>query len=319
MAAIDAGTNTFRLLVADGPEAVLTPSCKMQEIPRLGEGFAAGGGRLQEAAMERGLAVMARFAARLDACRPDRIRAVATSVVREAGNGADFTTRVRRETGIPLEIISGAEEAALTALGVWRGLPRREEGPLFLFDIGGGSTEFTSIAAGGEIRFSRSYPFGVVKLTEKFLACEPPTAAAAAALTATVDDSLDELFRDLQAAGLGPRVEGTLVGSAGTMTTFAAVDQGLVVYDPLRVNGYELSRERLAVLHERLWRLPRRERADVPGLEPGRADVILAGGLIALRLMERLHFSRVVVSDSALLEGIAFSLYGERRLEPVCR
>jgi len=317
VAAIDAGTNTFRLLVADSPETVLAPRCKEQEIPRLGEGFAPHG-RLQEAAMARGLAVMARFAARLAACRPLRVRAVATSVVREAANGGEFIARVRRETGIPLEVIDGEEEASLTALGVWRSLPPTG-GPLFLFDIGGGSTEFTYLAADGRRCFSRSCPFGVVKLTEQYLVDDPPAAAAARQLTAAVDLYLDQLFSSLAAAGLYPFArEVTLVGSAGTMTTFAAVDQELAVYEPARVHGCRLSRERLAVLHERLWRLPRPARARVPGLEPGRADVILAGGLIALRIMDRAGFSRVTVSDCSLLEGIAFSLFGAGEPPSAC-
>ena len=317
VAAIDAGTNTFRLLIADSPAAVLKPLCKEQEITRLGQGFEPRARLLNELAMDRSLAVMKRFATFLAAYQPAKIRAVATSVVREAENGGEFLARVRRQTGIPLEIITGQQEAVLTAFGVQHGLALGEQ-PFFLFDIGGGSTEFVYFDVEQQIRFCQSYPLGVVKLTEKYLIGDPPADDAARKLLIEVDSYIDIMLNSLRHLELYPFPEATmLVGSAGTMTTFAAIDQKLVQYDARLINGYELKREQLAVLQEYLWGLPRSKRELVPGLAPGRIDVILAGGLVALRIMKRCGFSRVKVSDCALLEGLAFSLYKKTETLPV--
>ncbi|MBN2332085.1 MAG: Ppx/GppA family phosphatase [Deltaproteobacteria bacterium] len=308
MAAIDAGTNTFRLLIADRQKGIRQPLCKEQSIPRLGRDYIPEQG-LAPISMERALMVMKRFAALMESYQPERMRAVATSVVREAKNSRQFVDRVAAETGIVLEIISGRQEAMLTAGGVLHALPVAGQ-PLLIFDIGGGSTEFTLVAADGRVQCATSFPFGVVKLTEQFLAEPVQKDLAQQQVAKEVDRCLEAVVEALRDSGNLPLPPATiLTGTAGTMTSLAAIDQQLEKYRPELINGYQMSFARLQVLNDNLWQLDAPQRRRVPGLEAGRADVILAGGIIALRVMDRLGFDRVMISDDGLLEGVALSLF----------
>ncbi|RLB69660.1 MAG: hypothetical protein DRH04_04835 [Deltaproteobacteria bacterium] len=308
VAAVDAGTNTFRLLIADRDGGVRHPLCKVQRITRLGRGYQRDVG-LSAESMERAKEVLTEFSRLIDRHAPDRLRAVATSIVREANNGRQFVEDVFRKTGIDLEVISGREEARLTARGVLQTVPAAGRAQL-IFDIGGGSTEFILVDLDGSVRACMSYPFGVVKLTERYFAADnQPSSGYYSAARKHIDRYLDAFIRELTIHGGYPLAEGTvLVGTAGTMTTFAAIDQQLEIYDPGMINGYALSFSRLALLQEKLWKMDVNQRRQVHGLEPGREDVIVAGGLIALAMMERLGFDRVTVSDDGLLEGVALSL-----------
>jgi exopolyphosphatase/guanosine-5'-triphosphate,3'-diphosphate pyrophosphatase len=311
VAAIDAGTNTFRLLIADRDGGVRHPLCKLQRIPRLGRDYQPETGLCGKSMLRAGK-VLQDFSRVIDRYAPDRLRAVTTSIVREANNGHQFLESISRKTGIDLEVISGQEEARLTACGVLQAVPIAGR-PLLIFDIGGGSTEFVLVDIDGSVRISVSYPFGVVKLTEKYLAVGP-LRDDCQVLKAEIDGYLDDLVGELMAHGCYPLPAGTaLVGTSGTMTTFAAMDQNLEVYDPKMINGYSLSLSRLVFLHGKLWEMDIDQRRQVHGLERGREDVIIAGGLIVLEVIERLGFDRVTVSDDGLLEGVALSLLAENQ------
>jgi len=300
-AAIDVGTNTLRLLVAEavGPDdyAVLHEE---QQITRLGEGLRSTG-VLQDAPRRRSLTVLRRFADLARSLKAGEIAAVATSAVREARNGQEFVAEVWREAGLALRVIDGEEEARLTLLGVRHGL-RLGSRRVLAIDIGGGSTEFV-LARGEVIEGIVSTGLGVVKLTEQYLVSDPPTVGELRRVKEVVGTRIDRLRLELPG-----REEAQFVGTAGTVTTLAAIDLALVIYDRQKVQGHCLGLARVRELLERLAQLPLRERREVPGLEAGRADIILAGAIILAVSMERLGYDELRVSDDGLREGILLDL-----------
>lgn len=295
-AAIDVGTNTVRLLVAEarapGAYAVMHQA---QAITRLGEGLEATG-RLTAAAIERTVAALAEYAEAARRLGALAVRAVATSAAREAANQEAFLTAAAT-AGCAVEIVGPDEEARLTTLGALSLLPRPASRCLVI-DIGGGSTELTR-AVGGLPRASVSLPLGVVKLTERFLPDDPPAAAALAALRVHVREALavGVSFR----GDLGPA---EAIGTAGTVTTLAALELGLDPYDPERVTGHRLTSGRVRELLARLAGMPLAERRRLPGLEPGRADVIVAGTCLLAETLAVLGFEALTVSDGGLREGV---------------
>jgi len=306
-AAIDIGTNTVRLLVAEtvGPDDY-TVLHEEQQITRLGEGLRSTG-VLQDAPRRRSLTVLRRFAELARSLKAGEIVAVATSAVREARNGQEFVAEVWREAGLALRVIDGEEEARLTLLGVRHGL-RLGSRRVLAIDIGGGSTEFV-LARGEVIEGIVSTGLGVVKLTEQYLVSDPPTVDERRRLEEFVGTRIDRLRREL------PGLEAAqLVGTAGTVTTLAAVDLALVTYDRQKVRGHCLSLARVRELLDRLAALALRERRQVPGLEPGRADIILAGAAILAVSMERLGYDELRVSDEGLREGILIDLLRKQSL-----
>jgi len=306
-AAIDVGTNTVRLLVGESDgRGGYRPLLAAQEITRLGEGLLPSR-RLQPLPMQRTLAVLRRFAEAAAAHGAGRVLALGTSALREAGNRGLFLRRVEEETGIRLRAIPGEEEARLTLRGVVGGLPGRP-GRLLLLDIGGGSTELL-LAEGERARRRVSTGLGAVKLTEAHLAHDPPLAAELRAVRQAVAARLDRLRREELGGAALPE---SLVGTAGTITTLAAIDLALDPYDPARVSGHRLSRGRVEALLGELARVPLAARRGVRGLEPARADVIVAGGLICLGCMRALGYGSLLVSDAGLREGILLAaLAGE--------
>ncbi|WP_136513474.1 Ppx/GppA phosphatase family protein [Geomonas edaphica] len=291
VASIDLGTNTARLLIAsrDPYRQILLKRI----ITRLGGGFTREFG-LSEEAQLRSLAALKEFAADMATHGVRRVRAVATSAVRDAKNGAEFCRRVQEQTGITLEVIDGNEEAVLTLRGVAAILDNKDE-DLAVFDVGGGSTEYT-LAALQQPLFSRSLPIGVVRLTEG--------KGSVAAMEEKVRRELEGLKRELQGEGHLERfAAATLVGTAGTATTLAAIDLGMTDYDYRRVNNYTLPFAKVEAMFERLLPLTPQERLLVPGLEPGREDLIIAGVLVVLTTMRVFGFGSFKVSDSGLLEG----------------
>ena len=300
-AAIDIGTNTLRLLVAEtvGPDDY-TVLHEEQQITRLGEGLRSTG-VLQDAPRRRSLTVLRRFAELARSLKAGEIVAVATSAVREARNGQEFVAEVWREAGLALRVIDGEEEARLTLLGVRHGL-RLGSRRVLAIDIGGGSTEFV-LARGEVIEGIVSTGLGVVKLTEQYLVSDPPTVDERRRLEEFVGTRIDRLRREL------PGLEAAqLVGTAGTVTTLAAVDLALVTYDRQKVRGHCLSLARVRELLDRLAALALRERRGIPGLEPGRADIIIAGAAILAVSMERLGYHELRVSNDGLREGILLDL-----------
>jgi exopolyphosphatase/guanosine-5'-triphosphate,3'-diphosphate pyrophosphatase len=256
--------------------------------------------------MTRTAATVAEFARRAESLGVDDVRIVATSAVREAANGSELVALVRSLAGRELSVISGAEEARLTLLGVSDGLPTLG-GSFLLFDVGGGSTEFV-VARAGMSAILLSLRLGVVELAERFLDPGPIDLERHRTMTAEIEAKL--------AAGLTMDIldhgAPTLVGSAGTVTTLAALDLGLEAYDADRVHGHRLTRTAIERLQARLGALSLRERGVLPCLEPGRADLIVPGSAICLAIMGTLGFEDLVVSDRALREGILCEILAER-------
>jgi len=264
LASIDLGTNTVRLLVAEvtaGTAAWRTVHAE-QRVTRLGEGLRASG-TLGDAAAARTAAAVVAYVARARADGAARVAVVATSAVREAANGRAFVTDLERAAGSAVRVISGDEEARLTLAGIVAGL-----GPLpgvvAAFDIGGGSTEYI-LARDGVLTAAASLRLGVVPLAERFPFPGPVEAARAAALRADVEA---QLARELPAVITTTRID-RLVGTAGTVTTLAALDLGLLDYDPARVQGHPLTRAAIERQHRRLAALDLAGRAALPCLEPG--------------------------------------------------
>jgi exopolyphosphatase/guanosine-5'-triphosphate,3'-diphosphate pyrophosphatase len=295
---IDVGSNTVRLLVADVVDAGRwRPVDEDQTITRLGEGLARSGA-LGEAPMARTLAAVSGYVERADRLGARDIHIVATSAVREASNGRAFAAAVEGATGRPVEIVSGEREACLTLRGVRAGLGALA-GLVLVFDIGGGSTEYV-LAEDATIRSMVSLRLGVVPLAERFPFPGPVDPPRYRALYDEVRGRLDrELPETIRAAGVAH-----LVGTAGTVTTLAALDLDLTRYDGARVQGHPLSRQTVGRLAARLGRLTVSERAALPCLEPGRADLIIPGIAIVTATMEQLGVDTLRVSDYGLREGI---------------
>src|SRR5574337_141296 len=300
-AAIDIGTNTLRLLVAEAVSADhYTVLHEEQTIGRLGEGLLPSR-RLQDTPMRRSLMVLRGFAETTRRFNPLRVAAIATSAVREADNREEFIEAARRESGLSIRVIDGNEEARLSLLGVRHGLGLGSRRVLVM-DIGGGSTEFI-LATGETIEAMVSTGLGVVKLTEAHLHSDPPIPGELAAVEQVIADRVRRLRAEL------PDLNGTtLIGTAGTPTTLAAMDLGLSVYSAPRVNGHRLSRARTRQLLQVLAARPLAVRRETPSLEPGRADVIIAGTALLLTAMDALNYGEFTVSDSGLREGILLDL-----------
>ncbi|MGC4771862.1 exopolyphosphatase [Micromonospora sp. DT44] len=307
MAAIDCGTNSIRLLVADlpeesaGPQAPLTDVTRRMEIVRLGQGVDRTG-RLAPEAIERTRVALASYAADIEKLGAQRVRMCATSASRDAANAADFTEMVRHTLGVPPEVVSGDEEARLSFTGAVRGLPADAEEPFLVVDIGGGSTEFVVGDRAG-VRSAISVDIGCVRMTERHLAGDPPTpeqvAAAEADIAAVVDRAL---------AAVPGREAATLIGLAGSVTTVVAIAQNLPGYDPERIHHARVSYEEVARVTTDLLERTSAQRLQIPVMHPGRADVIGAGALVLRVIMERAGMPSVVASEHDILDGIAWSL-----------
>jgi exopolyphosphatase/guanosine-5'-triphosphate,3'-diphosphate pyrophosphatase len=270
----------------------------MRRITRLGGGFTREWGISAEA-MERSLAAMREFAVEISRHGASRVRAVATSAVRDAANGKVFRDLILRESGIELEAIDGKTEGVLTLRGVLSGLDEKS-GDLLVFDVGGGSTEYT-FARGEKALYTESLPLGVVRLAEG--------KGAVAAIEEKILRELYNIRHSLAYHGLFSALENcTLVGTAGTPTTLAAISMKMNVYDYRLVNNYEMGIEEIRGIYDRLLPMTPEERLSVTGLEKGREDLIIAGALITLKTMEVFGFERLKVSDFGLLEGVLLSI-----------
>lgn len=304
LAAIDLGSNTIRLLVADAdPATGLRPIRGEQVIARLGAGLGETG-KLAPESVDRALAAVREFRDRARADGAERVLVVATAAVREATNRDEILDRLERELRLAPRVVNGEEEARLTLLGVLWGLPA-VACPFGVLDIGGGSTELL-VADGARPLGGVSLRLGVVPLAERFLHADPVDWAEYTACASHVAARLAaEAWPTIR--GLGPRV---LVGTAGTITTLAALDLGLAAYEPGRVQGHHLTREAIQSLLVRLGALHVAERARIPCLEPGRADLIIPGIAVALAVLEGLGLLELVVSDTGLREGILLDAVG---------
>lgn len=306
-ASIDIGTNTLRLLIAEASgNKGIRPLVYKRAITRLGGGYSVEKG-IDPASAERSLRALEDFRRIIGENGADETLATATSVVRRAVNREWFIAEVLRRTGIGIKVISGDEEARLSLLGVLSVLDV-VEGKKAVIDIGGGSTEFI-FTDGDALKGAWSMEMGVVHLTEKHLKSDPPRPAELKGLEEevrgvinTLRGLMDEAGADFK--GYSGRRGSTLVGTAGTITTLAAMDQGLDVYDRERINNYTLTKEKVRSIYSYLCGLKLAERERVLSLEKGREDLIIPGSAIVLETMEAFGFDEMKVSDAGLLEGI---------------
>jgi exopolyphosphatase/guanosine-5'-triphosphate,3'-diphosphate pyrophosphatase len=251
--------------------------------------------------MERVIHCLRDWRRLLDQLRPDAEIAVATSAVRDASNRADFLDQVRRETGFLIEVITGEEEARRTLLGICAGLPRGIDSFLGL-DIGGGSTEFIVHRSGQTLQV-QSVDVGVVRLTEMALRHDPILPADVQQARAIVRDHLAVVRRSLPGPGEIP-----LVGTAGSVTSLAAMALRLTTHEPARVHNFQLGLDVVKGFEAEFLRRTKAERRGLYGLEPGREDVIVAGTLILREIMEGLGYAECLVSDYGLREGVLIDL-----------
>jgi exopolyphosphatase/guanosine-5'-triphosphate,3'-diphosphate pyrophosphatase len=296
VAAIDVGTNTVLLLVAEGdatsPRAVLERAA----ITRLGAGVDRTG-RLSPEAVQRTVSCLERYATTIREQRVRSVDVVCTSAARDAANGSEFLDLAERAIGVRPRIIGGEEEALLTFAGGLAGLS--VEGDVTVFDIGGGSTEIIRGARDGTVErvaSAVSLDIGSVRLTERHVTSDPPAPHE----LEKIRDDVERALRSLTAA----RTK-TLVGVAGTITSLAAIHAELATYDSAVVHGARLERSTIAALEARLAMMPLAARRALPGLEPSRADVIVAGTIIANRVLAWCGSEELVVSDRGVRWGLA--------------
>ena len=307
VAAVDCGTNTIKLLIADldpatGSEHELVREMRMvrlgQDVDRTG--------RLAEEALARAFTAIEEYAALVEQHQVDAIRFCATSAARDAENAAEFRTGVEQRLGVVPEVVTGDEEARLSFDGATRGLAGAPEHDrlLAVVDIGGGSTEVITGDRPGAMTAARSLDIGSVRLTERLLTSDPPTRAQVADAEAAVDAMLDEL------PGHGVQVADarTRVGVAGTNTTVAAAVLDLPGYDRSAIHHAELPVEAVHATTERLLSMSVEQLRALPFMHPGRADVIGAGALILDRVLRRSAARTLLVSEADILDGIAWSV-----------
>ncbi|WP_203860300.1 Ppx/GppA phosphatase family protein [Plantactinospora mayteni] len=313
MAAIDCGTNSIRLLVADvpdpsaGPGAELGEVVRRMEIVRLGQDLDRTG-RLAPEALERTRQALVGYADAIESLGVSRVRMCATSASRDASNAGEFRSMVVDTLGVEPEVVTGDEEARLSFTGAVRGLGDDVRAPYLVVDIGGGSTEFVvggRPPGGGAaaVDAAVSVDIGCVRMTERHLHGDPPTpeqlAAAEADITAVVDRAL---------SAVPGREAATLIGLAGSVTTVAGIALGLPEYRPDRIHHARIPYADVVTVTGDLLARSSAERLTIAVMHPGRADVIGAGALVLRIVMERAGMTSVIASERDILDGIAYSL-----------
>lgn len=304
VAAIDCGTNSIRLLVADVTDAGMRDVVREMIVVRLGQGVDATG-RFADDAIARTFAACDEYAAICRRKGVERIRFVATSATRDAANREVFISGVEQRLGVTPEVISGDEEASLSFAGATRELLGNTPAPFLVLDIGGGSTEF--VLGVDHPLAVRSMNIGCVRMTERHRITGRPSIDALEAATEDIDEAI------LEAAATVPLHDAkTLVGVAGSVTTVAAHALGLDAYDPYAIHRAVLTLEQVQAASDFFNHATAEERAALPYMHPGRVDVIPAGALILRRVMEVGHFEQVLVSEHDILDGIAWSIAREQ-------
>lgn len=298
VAAIDCGTNTIKLLIGALPDVEV----REMRMVRLGQDLDRTG-RLADEALVRAFAAIEEYAGiiRAHEVPVDRVRFVATSASRDASNADVFVAGVRERLGVEPEVVSGVEEAALSFDGAIRNLRTPPATPVLVVDIGGGSTELILGATTPDAAFSMD--IGSVRLHERHLRSDPPTPDEVAACVADVERHLDTCPVD-------PAAAATVVGVAGTVTQLGAVLLGLPAYDRSAVDQLVVPAADVHALVDRLLAMSVAERRDLPAMHPGRADVIGAGAIVLGRVLARSGAPELVISESDILDGIAWSLVG---------
>lgn len=294
-AAIDCGTNSTRLLIGDGTTTVE----RLMTITRLGAGVD-GSGRLAADAVDRVLACLRRYRAVIDRHEVAGIRMSATSAARDAGNRSDLFGPAAEIIGVEPELLSGEEEARLSFRGATSDLGP-DGGPFLVVDIGGGSTEFAFGTTDCEA--SVSVDVGCVRMTEQFLASDPPAPEELAACLQVLQLHWGDVQRDIPEATSA----GTFVGLAGTVSAVASVELGLTDYDRDRIHHFRLDKSAVEDVFRTLATERLADRVHNPGLEPARADVIVGGCCVLVSIMRAFRFSECLVSEADILDGLVLS------------
>ncbi len=308
VAAVDCGTNSIRLLVAetqldaDGRVVGLVDLDRRMQVVRLGQGVDRTG-RLDPDALERTLEALAGYADRADRLGATEVRMVATSATRDASNAEQFRAGVHAVLGVDPEVISGQQEAQLSYRGATAGVDEAvAPSPRLVVDIGGGSTEVV-LGEGTQVLAARSVDVGCVRMTERHLHDDPASPAQVEAVRADVEASLD-----LVEQVVPMREAASLVGLAGSVTTVAALHLRLPAYDPRLIHRSVVPVDEVRRISDMLLAMPAADRAALPCMHPGRADVIAAGALVLRLVLDRTGLGAVVVSEHDILDGIAWSL-----------
>jgi exopolyphosphatase/guanosine-5'-triphosphate,3'-diphosphate pyrophosphatase len=288
-----------RLLVSEDGRSTLE---RLMRITRLGQGVDRNG-RLDPDAVDRTVAVLREYRDVMDRFEVDRVRMTATSAARDAANRDDFFAAAEAAVGVRPELLSGEEEGRLSFLGATAELDPAD-GPFLVFDIGGGSTEFTYGTTESEATLSTD--MGCVRITEAWLHGDPPTAVELSQALSIIGIHLDDVVREIPQA----TEAATYVGLAGTVSTAAAVELGLATYDRDRIHHSRLSKAAVEDVFRTLATEPLAERIHNPGLERERADVIVGGMCVFVGVMRRLGIAECLVSESDILDGLAMSLVG---------
>lgn len=301
-ATIDIGTNSVLLLVAErDAEGRFSPVVERAALTRLGRGVD-GTKRLSGEGMAATLSTLEAFAQEARSLDIEGLAVSATSAARDATNGAEFLAEARRLADVEVEIISGDAEARLVWLAVHADFGGKN---LCVVDIGGGSTEVVYGTAQGQRTYARSLDVGSVRLTERFLPTDPPSPEGLSAMLRFLGEEFAQLPH--------PPAGATVVGTAGTVTTLLSIRDGIEPYDASRVHGARLTKAELGAIIGRLAALPLAQRREVKGLEPARADVIVAGGLILLAALERLGAEVCIVGDRGVRWGLLQERFGAER------
>jgi len=305
VAAIDCGTNSLRMLIADLDRGAnrLTDVDRRMEIVRLGQGVDATG-RLAPEPLARTFRALAAYADAIKQAAAVSVRMVATSATRDAANAGEFVSGVTGILGVAPEVLSGDEEAALSFTGATAELRGEPPPPYLVVDIGGGSTEFVLGTGATPPTAGLSVDIGCVRLTERHLHSDPPRPAEIAAATADIDAALD-----LVAAKVPVATARTVIGLAGSVTTVAAIALGLGAYDPGRIHHARIPAPRVHEVTGELLSQTRQQRARIGVMHPGRVDVIGAGALVLDRVLARFGFAEVMASEHDILDGIAWSMW----------
>lgn len=299
-ATIDVGSNSVLIHIAERePSGTFKVLDDKAEITRLGEELQATG-VLKKEAMERTRDAICRFVELAKKYEVDEIVAVGTMALRTAKNSDEFIKMVEENCGIKIEVIKGEEEARLSYLAVKSGLTIPAE-KLLIIDVGGGSTEFI-FGRGDEIEKKFSLNVGAIRFTEKYLKSDPPKEEE-------LDAALNAIRQEIQNLDIAFEPE-VLVGMGGTITNLSAVKHKLVEYDPDTVHGSILTKEDIKEMMEMFRRTPVEERKKIPGLQPKRADVILAGTAIVYTIMEKLEMNELIVSDRGIRHGLMYDRFG---------
>jgi exopolyphosphatase/guanosine-5'-triphosphate,3'-diphosphate pyrophosphatase len=310
VAAIDCGTHSIRLLVADasGDGGQLVDLVRRMEIVRLGEGVDRTG-RLSKSAMARTRDKLAEYATTINELGAERTRMVATSATRDAANAGEFKEIVLETLGVPPEVVTGDEEARLSFAGAVAGLPPDLPGPYLVVDIGGGSTELVvgDRERGDGVIATVSVNVGCLRMTERHLRSDPPTGHEISEACVEISAALDAALAAVPSASAR-----TLIGLAGSVTTVAGIALDLDSYRPDLIHGAVLDYPAVARVVAGLLTSTRAERLAIPVMHPGRVDVIGAGALILRTVLEKAGFERVVASEHDILDGIALSLVSSR-------